>query len=230
MTKRFRGFAPATIAVVVLASTAALASPSWAAKGEKHPRHMSLPTITGPVVDGRLLTAENGAWAGTPPLEFAYQWYRCVHGCTAIDEATEPTYRVQTADLGHKLRVIVTATNKAGTGTAKSAFTTFVKPGSPLNLAPPTISGTVLPNETLTAENGTWVGTPPIVFSWQWYGCLPEKGCTPITGATGQTHMIGPTEAGEGFEVLVEAANSLGAEAVQSAEAPAGGIEPPELP
>ncbi|HXB16626.1 MAG TPA: hypothetical protein VNV44_12905 [Solirubrobacteraceae bacterium] len=223
MTKKFRGIAPAATALAVLASTAALASPSWATKGEKPPKHTAAPTISGQVVDGRLLTVTNGAWTGTPPLEYAYQWYRCVHGCAAIGEATEPTYRVQTADLAHKLRAVVTAMNKAGAGKAKTAFTAFVQPGSPLNLAPPSISGTVLPNETLTAENGTWVGTPPIIFGWQWYGCLPVGGCKAISGATMQTHVIGAGEAGDGFKVVVEASNTHGSEAVESAEAPAVG-------
>jgi hypothetical protein len=230
VTTKFRGIASAFAVLAALVSIAAFASTSWAV--EKAPKHTApLPTITGSVVDGRLLSVTNGTWKGGTPTEYSYQWLRCGHGpCSVISGADEPTYRVQTADLGHKLRAAVTATNKAGSGKAKSMFTMFVRKGSPLNLVGPTISGKALVGETLTAEEGTWVGTPTITFSYQWVACEQLNGCKAIAGATGKTHAVGPTEAADGFIVEVKAENSVGSEKLQSPEVPAGGVEPPELP
>ena len=59
--------------------------------------------------------------------------------------------------------------------------------GSPLNIALPRIAGTPLVGQTLTAEDGTWVGTPPIAFTYQWYACS-LSGCEPIAGETELTH------------------------------------------
>ena len=62
-------------------------------------------------------------------------------------------------------------------------------PGSPLNTALPRIAGTPLVGQTLTAENGTWVGTPPIEYAYQWYACT-MSGCEAIVGQTEATHTL----------------------------------------
>ena len=59
------------------------------------PSNTALPTISGTAQQGQTLTTTNGAWTGTAPLSFAYQWQRCDTGggnCTAIGTATGSAY------------------------------------------------------------------------------------------------------------------------------------------
>ena len=195
------------------------------------PKHKGRPSISGEAVDGRILTAGDGVWKGTAPFTYTYQWERCGHGpCAPIDGATEKTYRAQTADITHKLRVIVIATNAAGSGKVLSKPSVTVVPGSPVNLVGPTISGVVLPGQTLSANDGTWVGTPPIAFTYQWLSCAPlGGGCTEIAGATEPTYTVGSGEIGDSFEVVVTATNAQGNATATSPETSitGGGVQPP---
>ncbi len=181
------------------------------------PKHRGKVTPTGEVLDGRIVTIGTGTWKGTPPFEFTYQWNRCARSCERIEGATGSSYRVQTADIGKHLRAAITAKNAAGSATLRSAATAKAVPGSPLNLSPPTVSGTPLIGQTLTAENGTWVGTPPIEYAYQWYACT-MSGCEKIAGQTEQTHAVGLGEIGDGFEVEVTATNAEGKAAATSEE------------
>jgi hypothetical protein len=94
------------------------------------PVNTSPPIISGTPQDGQTLTASTGSWSGTQPITYGYQWQRCDSGganCVAIAGATGPTYLATSADVGRTLRVVVTATNSAGSASATSAATTVVQ-------------------------------------------------------------------------------------------------------
>lgn len=81
------------------------------------PRNTSPPTISGTPNEGATLTANPGTWTGVPPITYAYQWLRCDasgNSCSAIVGAASQTYMVTTADVGHALRVQVTASDAGG--------------------------------------------------------------------------------------------------------------------
>jgi hypothetical protein len=80
------------------------------------PRAKKAPRIAGHARVKKRLTARKGTWSG-PPKRYRYQWLRCnAHGghCKSIRHATHSTYRLTSGDIGHRLRVRVTATNAAG--------------------------------------------------------------------------------------------------------------------
>ena len=135
------------------------------------PANTALPTISGTARDGQTLTAANGTWTGTPTITFTRQWRRCDAsgaGCADIAGATGTTYTLTPADVGSTMRVVVTATNSAGSASATSAQTAVVAAIPPANTVLPTISGTARDGQTLTAANGTWTGSPTITFTRQW--------------------------------------------------------------
>jgi streptogramin lyase len=111
--------APASSATagLVLAASSPTAKPS----------DTSAPVISGETVRGQLLTASPGAWAGTPPISYAYQWQICDPGCSDIAGASDSFLRLSTTDVGAKLRVVVTAFNTAGTSQAVSGQTDRVR-------------------------------------------------------------------------------------------------------
>ena len=91
------------------------------------------PVVSGTPAIGKELTTTNGTWSGTTPLSFSYQWRRCDTtggSCANISNATDNTYKPQTADGSHTLRVVVTAKNNDGSDNATSVPTAVV-PATP---------------------------------------------------------------------------------------------------
>lgn len=81
----------------------------------------------------------------------------------------------------------------------------------PVNIAPPTITGTAQVAQVLTANPGTWKGNPP-TFTYQWRAAGSN-----IAGATGQTYTVASGDVGKTIQVVVTARNSTGAVSATSA-------------
>jgi hypothetical protein len=95
------------------------------------PVSTSLPTITGDPVEGRVLSASTGAWAGVTPMTFGYQWTRCnaqgqFASCAPIIVTSSPTYTVRAADIGRRIFVQVKAQNRFGASFVNSDLTAVV--------------------------------------------------------------------------------------------------------
>lgn len=88
------------------------------------------PTISGTAEVGVTLAATRGTWSNKP-TSFHYAWVRCDTAgaaCVAISTATARIYTPTLADVGHTLRVTVTAHNASGSASASSAATAVVPP------------------------------------------------------------------------------------------------------
>jgi sugar lactone lactonase YvrE len=185
------------------------------------PANTVLPTISGTAKVGQLLSVTNGAWEGTPPISYTYQWQTCTTAgtsCKAISGATSSSYRVISSQVGKTLRVVVTAANSAGSTNATTAITSEVTPGAPANVAPPAISGTARDGQTLTATSGSWAGTEPITYAYQWRSCNGSgEGCSDIAGATSSSYGLSPSNVGSTLRVTVTATNSVGSTSATSA-------------
>jgi hypothetical protein len=90
------------------------------------PVNTSAPVITGTPRPGHTLTVSTGGWSGQS-TGYAYVWQRCASSCNTIFGAVSSSYSVQSADLGYTLRVLVSASNSAGSSVpAASAQTTTI--------------------------------------------------------------------------------------------------------
>ncbi len=237
--------AAATLAALVAALTAfsgAGFAQGSAAEADYAPQRVSEPTITGSIQVGQTLTANPGSWTSPTAITFSYQWERCNSvgsACANIGGAIGQSYVIQAADAGSTLRIAVTATNSSGSSTATSNNTAAV-PGSPTGgpalTHEPTVTGTPAVGQTLTAATGTWTGTAPITFAFQWQRCNSGgAACVDLAGATQQTYTIQATDAGSTLRVIVTATNPTGSSshasnnttAVGGGGAPSGAIKLP---
>src|SRR3954451_21172802 len=84
-------------------------------------------------------------------------------------------------------------------------------PSKPANVTLPTVSGTAQAGQTLTAGNGTWAGTQPITYTYQWQHCDNAGiNCAAIANATGGTYTATAGDVGGTLRVVVAAKNSVG--------------------
>ena len=183
------------------------------------PSNTGVPTISGTAKDGQTLTAANGTWAGTTPITYTYQWQDCTASCANISGATSSTYTLTSTDVGAKIQVIVTGTNGSGNASATSAKTGTVAAAAPTNTAIPTFSGTLTHGNTLTAAVGTWSGTTPIAYTYQWQRCTGTTSgtCSNISSATGSTYLLTSTDTNNRIRVIVTGTNSAGNSSANSA-------------
>ena len=98
----------------------------------------------------------------------------------------------------------------AGIALALSAATAFAAT-PPTNTVAPSLSGTAQDGKALTAAKGTWTGTAPITYAYQWQESS-DGGVTwsSIAGATGTSYTPPAGSAGEQVQVVVTASNSGG--------------------
>jgi hypothetical protein len=206
-------------AVNVAGTVAATSAPS-AVVAAAPPVNTAAPVIAGTPVDGTLLTASPGTWAGTPTIALAYRWERCdaLLDCRAVPGATAATYHLTSADVDTTVRVVITATNPGGSATAVAEAGPPVAPAPPMAVTSPAISGITRDGQRLTASIGTWQGTTPMTHAYQWRRCDPAgAGCVDIAGATGPTHDLTAADVGSALRVAVVADNAAGtAEAVSA--------------
>ncbi|HZD87041.1 MAG TPA: hypothetical protein VE088_03440 [Gaiellaceae bacterium] len=177
------------------------------------PVSTATPTLSGAAQEGQTLAASNGSWSGSP-TSYAYAWSRCDAGggsCSVIGGAAAATYTAATADVGHTLRVTVTATNAGGSGQATSAPSAVVSSAAaPTNTAAPAVSGSLQVGSTLTASQGTWSGSPT-GYAFAWSRCDANgDSCARIDGATGATYKLTQAEAGATLRISVVATNGAG--------------------
>ena len=171
----------ATLRISVTATNAqgsakVLSDPSAVVGALNAPLNTVAPTISGTAQQGATLTAGSGSWSGSPPISYAYKWQQCdSHGasCGNIGGAVGQTYALNGSDVGHTIRVEVTATNAAGSSSAVSGSSpVIVGPGSvPANTGRPAISGTLSEGSQVTVSQGGWQGATPLSYSFGWQRC-----------------------------------------------------------
>ena len=81
---------------------------------------------------------------------------------------------------------------------------------APVNVDPPTITGTARVGEALTAHNGTW-DNAPTSYRYRWLRCNQNGNSCVLLASDGETYRIGQVDVGRTLRVRVTAVNADGA-------------------
>jgi fructan beta-fructosidase len=139
-----------------------------------------IPTVSGTPATGATLSAVPGDWSPAATAH-TYQWFA---DGVDISGATAATFVPTNAQLGKRISVTVTGARDSYQPVAVSSAAT-VPVGTGFTTVPtPTITGTPVFGNTLSAVRGTWVPTPS--FTYQWYA----DGLA-ISGATASSYKLG---------------------------------------
>lgn len=186
------------------------------------PVNSTLPVISGVARAGETLSASSGSWGGTTPISYSYQWQRCDSvgaDCHSVSRANGQTLRLGSSDVGHTLRVLVVAVNSAGSAQAISTATGVVASGgsSPAATRQPDPHGTAKEGSTISVDNGSWAGSQPISFRYQWQRCTVASGvCSDISGARSNSYTVVSADIGHRLRAAVIASNQYGQTSIYS--------------
>ena len=118
------------VAALVLAGSSAAGS-------SRAPHNRSLPKVSGQTLAGKTLSAGRGRWSNRPTT-FRYAWQSCNaagRACRIVSGAKRNRFMLRARDVGHRMRVVVVAVNRAGRGSARSKATAQVTTAN--NAGPP---------------------------------------------------------------------------------------------
>ena len=169
------------------------------------------PTVSGVDGQGHLVSALPGVWSQSP-TSFAYQWQRCAtggNGCANIPGATAAGYVLTASDVGHTVRVAVSARNAAGAASFVQSPATALVVAVPAPTTAPVLSGTAVVGRTLTTTAGAW--NTQATFTYSWLRCnAAGSGCSAIAGATSTTYIATTGDRGSTLVSRVTASNAAG--------------------
>ena len=107
------------------------------------PRNLVAPRIAGLPITGQTLSAHRGAWSQSP-TRYRYVWQRCGkagRSCRRVSRGSSSKYLISRRDVGHRLRIVVMASNRAGSTSARSRLTASVTRGGVATKSPPPAGG-----------------------------------------------------------------------------------------
>jgi VCBS repeat-containing protein len=172
-----------------------------------------VPVVTGTPIQNQTLTADASAIADIDGLGiFSFQW---IQDTTPITGATSNTYSPVQGDVGFPISVAVSYTDGFGTAeTVVSAKTANVANVNDAPVGVPTIAGSAIRGQTLTASTGAITDADGLgIFSFQWV-----RDVSPIAGATSASYDLVLADVGFPISVEVSYTDGFGtAETVTSA-------------
>jgi hypothetical protein len=88
----------------------------------------------------------------------------------------------------------------------------------PAPTSPPVVSGLAQIGQTLTATAGTWSGTQPLAFAYEWRRVTPDgRSSVDIQGGTARQYPVVAADEGFTLRVVVTATNEVGSATAASA-------------
>jgi hypothetical protein len=165
------------------------------------PANVVQPLLVGNGAVGSVVTCNPGAWSGSPSPTFVYDFR--IDG-SSVQSGASNTYTPLIGDDTKTLTCLVTATNTEGSA-SEGTSNSLVVGTIPNNTVAPVISGTNTFGSTLTTTDGTFTGTAPLTYTYQW-----RRNGSPISGQTASTYVIGSSDSLAAITCVVTATNSYG--------------------
>lgn len=211
----------AVVALGLGVATGVVVGASTASPAATAPVNTSPPTVSGTTQAGQKLSASTGSWTGDATISYAFAWQRCSGSgtsCGAISGASGQTYTLGSSDVGKTVRIVVTASNSAGHASAASSPTGAIAAAgtAPSAHKQPDPHGTAQVGQTVSVDNGSWYGTTPISYTYQWQRCASNGKCSNIGGATKSSYVPATGDVGYRLRAIVTAKNSVGSTAIGS--------------
>jgi hypothetical protein len=112
--------------------------------------------------------------------------------------------------------VFAATVSSAGAGGTQGPSAAAPGQHAPEGSTLPSIAGTTVEGQVLTASAGSWNG-PVQNYSFQWARCNSSgAACSAVAGATNQTQLLGANDRGATLRVIVTASNKNGASVATS--------------
>ncbi len=178
--------------------------------GSGAPAATTGPTVSGHASQGQILSAVS-TW-NPSGASYSYQWQSSSdNGATWTDltGATSSTYTLTASELGHLVRVAVTAVNAYGTATAPSPGVGPVLNNAPINSVAPALTGTPQRTGVLSTTAGSWSGLGDII-TYQWQRSPDGTTWTSINGAIASSYTAQFADEGDAVRAVVTATNASG--------------------
>jgi Right handed beta helix region len=136
---------------------------------------------------------------------------------TTTSATTTSTTTTTSATTTSTTTTTPTTTTTSPTTTTTPTTTTPTSAVAPTAAGAPTIAGSAVVGSYLTAAVGSWSGTAPMSYAYQWRHCDSAGSCTPVAGATGPNFAPSGSDAGMTIRVSVTATNQAGSTIATSA-------------
>lgn len=210
---RFRKVLLLSVGLLILV---VVSGPGWAGRDRVPPSQPGNFHVTGTAPDS-IATAwtasvDNVAVAG-------YTLYRNGTKVATVSPSTLIyTFTGLRCSIGYTLGVA--AYDKAGNHSTRALVSQSTSScQGPINTSPPAVSGTATQGQTLTSSTGTWSGSTPMTYTYQWQRCDSSgASCAPISGATAGTYTLQSGDVDSTIRSQVTASNSGGGSSAQSAQ------------
>ncbi|MEA3511429.1 MAG: carboxypeptidase regulatory-like domain-containing protein, partial [Actinomycetota bacterium] len=192
-----------------------------------------LGTISGSVVDSDAVPIEGAEvvvydWDGSPGMGSQPVFVTDATGAYTATGIPDGDYFVQFAAVGYVVQwfdgapdmasaAVVTVNPPGATITGVDAA--LDTPPDPVtNVSVPSVSGVAKVGELLSGDRGSWSGTEPISYAYQWLRCdSGGSSCVAVSGATGLSYLLVSGDAGSRFVFEVEASNVVNSVTERSA-------------
>ena len=186
-----------------------------------------------PLLPGATLVADPGIWGSCPtPPTFTYEWQQADGDSVDFQPipgaANTGTFRVGSEQYDMKIRVKVTAVNGITPDPSALSTSTANVPSPPKNTVEPSVTGSWLAGEQLTGVQGTWRGTVPITYSYNWQRSASVGSGFSSFDPAETSLTLSPSNADRGkfVRLTVKAENTLGLVEASSTPAQMVGSKP----
>jgi hypothetical protein len=142
------------------------------------PSNTLAPSLAGTPVQGHTLSVSPGTWSGSQPIRYSFQWLR---DGVAVGSGGS-SYALTGADVGHRIGVLVSASNEDGMSSAASGYSAPVGQAPAPPPPPPTTLGEPPILEAGTGNSAPATPSGPASPAGGWHVAFADAFAKPIVG------------------------------------------------